>query len=170
VFCLLLVIGLMALGPDAERPGGARRLPADGPVPLHRPGRRHRVIHWRSLILIVGMLPFSLALQRTGGIDLAADALVDLVGDYRLRPVLACLFALTALIGLKVSNTATAVLMAPVALALARHLDTPISSPVNALVSTAGNYGFGDFVKVGLPLTAMVLLLSVGLVPWLLPP
>lgn len=189
VFCLLLVIGLMLSGlmPNVQAAlvgcllmGLFRCIDLDA---------AYRAIHWRSLILIVGMLPFSLALQRTGGIDLAADALLDLVGGYGLRLVLACLFALTALIGLVVSNTATAVLMAPVALALARHLDasphpfammvalaassgflTPISSPVNTLVSTAGNYGFGDFVKVGLPLTAMVLLLSVALVPWLLPP
>jgi di/tricarboxylate transporter len=79
--------------------------------------------------------------------------------------------------------------MAPVALALAKHLDaspypfammvalaassgfmTPISSPVNTLVSTAGNYSFGDFVKIGLPLAVMVGVVSVLLVPWLLPP
>lgn len=125
------------------------------------------------------MLPFSLALQRTGGIDLAADGLLALVGDFGVRPVLASLFVLSTLIGLLVPNTATAVQMAPVALALAQHLDaspypfammvtlaassgflTPISSPVITPVSTAGNYAFGDFVKVGLPLATMVLLLA----------
>src|SRR5262245_34905620 len=76
-------------------------------------------IYWKSLVLIVGMMPFSLALQRTGGVSLAAYGLTrmtDAVGPYGL---LAALFAVTAMLGLFVSNTATAVLMAPVGLAVA---------------------------------------------------
>jgi di/tricarboxylate transporter len=134
------------------------------------------------------MLPFSLALQRTGGVDLAAQALLDAVGGAGLRAVLASVFALTAVIGLVISNTATAVLMTPVALALAQHLRaspypfamivalasstafmTPVSSPVNTLVSTAGNYSFGDFMKIGTPLAIAVMAVSVLIVPWLLP-
>lgn len=148
----------------------------------------YRSIHWRSLVLIVGMLPFSLALQRTGGVDIAAQALLDAVGGAGLRAVLASVFALTAVIGLVISNTATAVLMTPVALALAQHLHasrypfamtvalasstafmTPISSPVNTLVSTAGNYSFGDFFRIGTPLAIIVMAVSVTIVPWLLP-
>jgi di/tricarboxylate transporter len=148
----------------------------------------YRAIHWRSLVLIVGMLPFSLALQLTGGVDIAAQALLDAVGGAGLRAVLASVFALTAMIGLVISNTATAVLMTPVALALAQHLRaspypfamivalasstafmTPISSPVNTLVSTAGNYSFGDFFRIGTPLAIAVMALSVLIVPWLLP-
>ena len=68
------------------------------------------------------MLPFSLALQRTGGVDLAADALIAAVGGAGPRVVLASLFAITAILGLFISNTATAVLMAPVALAMAEDL------------------------------------------------
>ena len=68
------------------------------------------------------MLPFSLALQRTGGVDLAADALIAAVGGAGPRVVLASLFAITAVLGLFISNTATAVLMAPVALAIANDL------------------------------------------------
>jgi di/tricarboxylate transporter len=60
----------------------------------------YRSINWNSLILIVGMLPFSLALQRTGGIDLAADAVVGLVGGTAPRLVLATLFVITAMLGL----------------------------------------------------------------------
>ena len=135
------------------------------------------------MILIVGMLPFSLALQRTGGVDLAADAVVHLVGGASPRLVLATLFVITAVLGLFISNTATAVLMAPVALAIAKDLGaspypfamiialaassafmTPISSPVNTLVVGPGQYSFGDFVKVGVPFT-VVLVVSVLLVP-----
>lgn len=148
----------------------------------------YRSIHWKSLILIVGMLPFSIALQKTGGVDLAAEGLMAVtagLGDYG---VLACLFGITAILGLFISNTATAVLMAPVALAIAGDLNaspypfamivalaastafmTPISSPVNTLVVAPGNYRFGDFVKVGVPFSLVVMAVSVFLVPWLLP-
>jgi di/tricarboxylate transporter len=145
-------------------------------------------ISWKTLILIVGMLPFSLALQRTGGVDLAADAVLHLVGGASPRLVLATLFVITALLGLFISNTATAVLMAPVALAIAKDLGaspypfamiialaastafmTPISSPVNTLVVGPGQYRFGDFVKVGVPFAIVVAIVSVLLVPVFLP-
>ena len=148
----------------------------------------YRSINWKSLILIVGMLPFSLALQRTGGVDLAADAVLGLVGGAAPRLVLASLFVITAGLGLFISNTATAVLMAPVALAIAKDLGaspypfamivalaastafmTPISSPVNTLVVGPGQYSFGDFVKVGAPFSVVVAIVSVLLVPIFLP-
>jgi di/tricarboxylate transporter len=145
-------------------------------------------IHWQSLVLIVGMLPFSLALQRTGGVDLAAGLLLDAVGQANPHAVLAALFAVTALFGLFISNTATAVLMAPVALAVAQSLGaspypfamivalaasaafmTPVSSPVNTLVIGPGNYRFGDFVRIGVPFTILVMVFSVVAVPLLFP-
>jgi di/tricarboxylate transporter len=148
----------------------------------------YRCINWKSLILIVGMLPFSLALQRTGGVDLAADAVLGVVGGAAPRLVLAVLFVITAALGLFISNTATAVLMAPVALAIAKDLGaspypfamtvalaastafmTPISSPVNTLVVGPGQYSFGDFVKVGTPFAIIVAVVSVLLVPIFLP-
>jgi di/tricarboxylate transporter len=148
----------------------------------------YRSISWKTLILIVGMLPFSLALQRTGGVDLAADAVVGLVGEAAPRFVLATLFVITAMLGLFISNTATAVLMAPVALAIAKDLGaspypfamiialaastafmTPISSPVNTLVVGPGQYSFGDFVKVGAPFSIIAAIVSVLLVPIFLP-
>jgi di/tricarboxylate transporter len=148
----------------------------------------YKAIHWPILILIVGMMPFALALQKTGGIELAVEGLLRLFGDREPRVLLAVLFALTAVVGLFISNTATAVLMAPVALSVARVLNaspypfamiialassaafmTPISSPVNTLVLGPGQYRFGDFVKVGVPFTLLVLLISVLLVPWLFP-
>jgi di/tricarboxylate transporter len=145
-------------------------------------------IHWKSLVLIVGMMPFSLALERTGGVALAAAALAEIAYTTGPHVLLAALFAVTALIGMFVSNTATAVLMAPVAIGVATQLGvspypfamtvaiaasaafmTPVSSPVNTLVVGPGNYTLGDFVKVGVPLTVLVLVLSVVLIPWLYP-
>ncbi len=148
----------------------------------------YRSIHWQTLVLIVGMLPFSIALQATGGTDLAAGWLLGIVGDASPRAVLAALFALTAALGMFISNTATAVLMAPVAIALAAALGlspypfamtvalaasaafmTPVSSPVNTLVVGPGNYGFFDFVKVGVPFALVALIVSVALVPLVFP-
>ncbi len=148
----------------------------------------YRSIHWKTLILIVGMLPFSIALQQAGGTDLAADWLLTTVGAGSTRLVLATLFVVTAILGLFISNTATAVLMAPVAVALASALGaspypfamtvalaasaafmTPVSSPVNMLVVGPGNYRFVDFVKIGTPLTLITLVVTVLLVPVILP-
>jgi len=148
----------------------------------------YRSIQWQSLMLIVGMLPFATALQNTGGISLAAGLLNSLVGGYHPSLILAILFILTALMGLFISNTATAVLMAPVAIAVANDLNlsvypfaltvafaassafmTPVSSPVNTLVVVPGNYKFMDFVKVGVPLTILIMLTTVLLIPILFP-
>ena len=90
----------------------------------------YKSIHWPTLILIVGMLPFALALQKTGGVDLIVGALISAVGDMGPRVMLASLFALCAIIGLFISNTATAVLMAPIALGTAQQMGiSPIRSP-----------------------------------------
>ncbi|AUB82659.1 SLC13 family permease [Candidatus Thiodictyon syntrophicum] len=147
----------------------------------------YRAIQWKGLIMIVGMLPFALALDRTGGVDLAAQALVGLAGGAGPYAILALLFGLTVVLGLFIVNTANAVLLIPIGLAMADALNaspypfamiialaascafmTPIS-PVNTLVATAGNYSFADFIRIGLPLTLIVMVVSVLLVPWLLP-
>jgi len=182
--CLLLTVGLMVSGviPNVQAVLiGCLLMGLGGCADLRG---AYRSIHWPSLVLIVGMLPFSLALQRTGGVDLAADLLLDAVGDAGPRVVLAAIFVVTAAFGMFISNTAIAVLMAPVALAIAAHLGlspypfamtvalaasaafmTPVSSPVNALVVGPGGYRFVDFVKVGTPLALLTLVLVVVLVP-----
>lgn len=145
-------------------------------------------IHWASLILIVGMIPFSVALQKTGGVDLIVQGMLQLVGDWDYHAILMSLFILCAAIGLFISNTATAVLMAPIAITMAEQLNaspvpfamiiaisasaafmTPISSPVNTMVLGPGGYKFMDFVKVGVPFTILVMLVSVFLIPILFP-
>ncbi|WP_457914006.1 SLC13 family permease [Candidatus Hartigia pinicola] len=148
----------------------------------------YKAIHWPSIILIVGMMPFSLALQKTGGISLAVNFLMNIAGNMEPRIMLLCLFILCASIGLFISNTVTAVLMAPIAISAANHMSlsplpfamivgiaassafmTPISSPVNTLVLTPGNYKFSDFVKIGVPFTMIVMLISVLIIPILFP-
>jgi di/tricarboxylate transporter len=186
--CLALVIGLMVSGvvPNVQAALiGCLLMGLCGCVTLET---AYRSIDWKTIVLIVGMLPFSTALQRTGGVDLAADALMHAIGGAGTYAVLASIFAITALLGLFISNTATAVLMAPVALAIAKDFHaspypfamivalgastafvTPVSSPVNTLVVGPGNYTFGDFVKVGAPFAIVVMIVSVLMVPWLLP-
>lgn len=148
----------------------------------------YRSIRWDTLVLIVGMIPFALALEKTGGVELAATGLLQFVGESHPYLVLGSLFVLTAGIGLFISNTATAVLMAPIALNIATQLGasplpftvivalaasasfmTPVSSPVNTLVMVPGNYRFGDFVRIGVPFTVLVLIVSVLMVPLLFP-
>ncbi|THF64504.1 SLC13 family permease [Pseudothauera nasutitermitis] len=149
----------------------------------------YRSIHWQSLILIIGMLPFATALQKTGGIDVIVSALLGLTGEASPRAVMAVLFVLTAVVGLFISNTATAVLMAPIGIGLAQQLGaspypfamtvalaasaafmTPVSSPVNTLVLGPGHYRFTDFVRIGVPFTLIVLVICVVLLPVLFPP
>jgi di/tricarboxylate transporter len=185
---LALVVGLMISGviPNVQAALiGCLLMGLFGCIDL---ASAYRSIDWKTIVLIVGMLPFSLALQRTGGVDLAADSLHALTSGAGTHVVLATLFAITALLGMFISNTATAVLMAPVALALAKDLQaspypfamivalaastafmTPVSSPVNTLVVAPGNYTFADFVRVGVPFSVIVLIVCVTLVPWLLP-
>lgn len=188
IACLLLMVGLMISGvvPNVQAALIAALLM--GALRCIDFESAYRSIHWKSLILIVGMLPFSLALQRTGGVDLAADGLMATIGGAGPYVVLGSIFLITAMLGLFISNTATAVLMAPVALAIASDMNaspypfamivalaastafmTPISSPVNTLVVGPGNYKFGDFVKVGVPFSLVVMIVSVILVPWIMP-
>ena len=187
VLILILTVTLMATGllPNVHAALlGAFLMGAFGCIKIDQ---AYRAIQWRSLIMIVGMMPFALALERTGGVALAAEGLVQLLGDANPRIILAALFTLTVISGLFIVNTANAVLLIPIALAVAQHLGaspypfamivalgasitfmTPIS-PINIMVQNKGNYSFADFVRLGFPLTLIVGTLSVFLVAWLLP-
>lgn len=145
-------------------------------------------IHLPSIVLIVGMMPFSIALQKTGGVDLIVSLLLDIMRGMDVHFVLIVLFVFTAIISAFISNTATAILVMPIAIAIAQQLNysaipfamivaisasaafmTPVSSPVNTMVLAPGGYKFMDFVKVGVPFTLLVMLLSVFLVPIMFP-
>ncbi len=185
---LALMIGLMASGVAPNVQAALIACLLLGLFGCIDTASAYRSIHWQTLVLIIGMLPFALALQRTGGVDLAAGLLLGTIGDASPRLVLGALFAVTTLLGLFISNTATAVLMAPIALSVAASLDaspypfamtvalassaafmTPVSSPVNVLVVGPGGYTFMDFVRIGVPLAILTGLVCVLLVPWLLP-
>ncbi|HDL2148593.1 TPA: SLC13 family permease [Mannheimia haemolytica] len=145
-------------------------------------------IHMPSIVLIVGMMPFSIALQKTGGVDLTVRLLLDAMQGLDVHFVLIVLFVVTAIISAFISNTATAILVMPIAIAIANQLGyspapfvmtvavsasaafmTPVSSPVNTMVLAPAGYKFIDFVKVGVPFTVLVMLVSVFVIPMLFP-
>ncbi|AUB82303.1 SLC13 family permease [Candidatus Thiodictyon syntrophicum] len=143
----------------------------------------YRVISWKTVVLIAGMLPLATALTKTGATVLMANQLVATLGSLGPIAMLAVLFLVTAVVGLFISNSATAVLIAPIAIQAAQSLHvspqafamtvsiaccaafvTPVSSPVNMLVMEPGGYRFGDYVKVGLPLLLLTMVVTIALV------
>ncbi len=145
-------------------------------------------INWESVILIAAILPMATALENTGGMSLAANALFELARGYGPHALLLAVFVLTSGLSQLVSNTATTVLAAPIALNAATALQinpdavlmtvaiaastaflTPVASPVNTLVYNPGNYRFADFARIGLPLQLLLLLATLLLVPLLFP-
>ena len=143
----------------------------------------YRVVSWKTVVLIAGMLPLATALTKTGATTLMANGLVTTLGPLGPISMLAVLFFVTALVGLFLSNSATAVLIAPIAIDAAETLHvsprafamtvaiaccaafvTPVSSPVNMLVMEPGGYAFSDYAKVGLPLLVLTMLVTVALV------
>ena len=153
-----------------------------------RPQEVYRTISWESLVLIAGMLPMSTALQKVGGVEYIVDGLMAGVGGMGPLAVLAGLFVITSLFTQFISNTATAVLIAPIAYTAAVRMGvapqaflmavavaascafaTPIASPVNTLVLAPGGYRFFDFVKVGVPLVVLMLGASMIVLPLLFP-
>jgi len=148
----------------------------------------YKAVDWKSVVLIAGMLPMSTALERVGLINLTAQGLTNLLGVWGPLAVLAGLFLLVAVLTQVLSNTATTVLVAPIALAAAQGMGvqpyaflmavamaasmgfaSPVASPVNTLVMGAGNYRFGDYARVGVPLIILTMLLSVLVLPLLWP-
>lgn len=188
IFCLVLMVALMLTDEIPNPIAAIIACLLMGKFRCINAESAYKAIHWPSIILIVGMMPFALALQKTGGVDLVVKGLMDVAGGEGPYLMLGCLFMMCAAIGLFISNTATAVLMAPIALAAAKSMGvspypfamvvamaasaafmTPVSSPVNTLVLGPGKYSFGDFVKIGVPFTILVMVVCVLLIPVLFP-
>ena len=135
----------------------------------------YKTINWESIVLIAAMMPMSTALEKTGASALVSQGLVDSLGAMGPTALLAGIYFTTSLMTMFISNTATAVLMAPIALVAAQQVGvspysflfavtlgasmcfaSPFSTPPNALVMKAGGYTFMDYVKVGLPLQIII--------------
>lgn len=148
----------------------------------------YKTINWESLVLIAAMMPMSVALEKTGASALLSHTLVDGLGVVGPVALLAGIYFTTSLLTLFISNTATAVLMAPIALSSAAEMGvspyaflfavtlgasmcfaSPFSTPPNALVMQAGRYSFMDYIKVGIPLQVIMGLVMLIVLPLLFP-
>lgn len=148
----------------------------------------YKTINWESIVLIAAMMPMSLALEKTGASEYISNSLVSGLGAYGPHLLLAGIYFTTSLMTMFISNTATAVLFAPIALHSAMQVGvspvpflfavtvgasmcfaSPFSTPPNALVMPAGQYTFMDYVKVGLPLQIIMGVIMVLVLPLLFP-
>ena len=148
----------------------------------------YKTINWESIVLIAAMMPMSTALEKTGASALVSQGLVDSLGSMGPTALLAGIYFTTSLMTMFISNTATAVLMAPIALVAAQQVGvspysflfavtlgasmcfaSPFSTPPNALVMKAGGYTFMDYVKVGLPLQIVIGVVMTFVLPLLFP-
>ncbi|RZU11098.1 citrate transporter [Kribbella rubisoli] len=148
------------------------------------PSQAYRAISWQIVVLIGSLIPLSGAIQSSGGADRIADLIIDAVGPGRPYLLLLALFVVTAALGQMVSNTATVLIVAPIAVAAAEgtgtnvkpvlmliavagaaSLLTPISTPANMMIMSPAGYRFGDYWKLGLVVMAWWLLTAIIIVP-----
>jgi di/tricarboxylate transporter len=145
-------------------------------------------INWESVVLIAAMLPMATALEKTGGVLYLSDLIIGILGIYGPIALMGGFYFSTMLFSQFISNTATAVLFAPIAITTAINVGaspypfliavsvaasmafaTPVASPTNALVMTAGGYKFSDFVKVGVPLQIVIWIVMMFTIPYFFP-
>lgn len=148
----------------------------------------YKTINWETIVLFAAMLPMSLALEKTGVSELISGSLVSSLGSYGPLALMAGIYFTTSLLTMFISNTVTAVLMAPIALQSAVQIGispvpllfgvtvaasmcfaSPFSTPPNALVMPVGQYTFMDYIKVGLPLQIIMGIVMVLVLPLLFP-
>ena len=148
----------------------------------------YKTINWETIVLFAAMLPMSLALEKTGVSGYISGALVSGLGNFGPVALLAGIYFTASLMTMFISNTVTAVLMAPIALQSAIQLGvspvpflfavtvaasmcfaSPFSTPPNALVMPAGQYTFMDYIKVGLPLQIIMGIVMIVVLPLLFP-
>lgn len=148
----------------------------------------YKMIGWESIVLIAAMMPMSTALEKTGISAAIAHTLVETLSAYGPVATLAGVYLVTSLLSTFISNSATAILVAPIAVTASAEMGaaaapflmtaavaasacfaTPICTPPNAMVMSAGHYTFMDYVKVGLPLQVVLGVIAVLVIPLLFP-
>ena len=148
----------------------------------------YKTINWQTIVLFAAMLPMSTALEKTGASGMIADFIINTFGSSGPYLALAAVYFATSTMTIFISNTVTAVLMAPIALQCAIGIGvnplsflfavtvgasmcfaSPFSTPPNALVMPAGQYTFMDYVKVGLPLQILMGVIMVFVLPLIFP-
>ncbi len=148
----------------------------------------YQAIDGPVIVLLAAMIPVGEALETSGGADLIANGLLRFGSDWPVVLTLIGLFLLSTLLSNVVNNAAAALLMAPIAVSLANGFDvsldpflmvvavsascaflTPIGHQSNTLVLGPGGYRFGDYWKLGLPLSLVVLTVSIPMILWVWP-
>ncbi len=148
----------------------------------------YQAIDWRVIVLLAGVLPLGIAMQKSGLAQTVADFGVDMVGGFGPLAVLAAIYLITALLTELMSNNAAAVLITPIAFSTAVSLDvsptpflvavmfaastsfaTPVGYQTNTMVYNAGNYRFVDFMRMGIPLNLLFWGLAVYFIPTFFP-
>jgi di/tricarboxylate transporter len=147
-------------------------------------GQAYRAVSWQVVILIGGLIPLSTAIETSGAADRIAERLIAVVGSGHPILVLVALFLLTSCLGQFISNTATVLIVIPIALAAAHESAvsplpilmavavagagsflTPVATPANMMVQSPGGYRFGDYWRLGLPLLVAWLALALLVIP-----
>lgn len=176
---LLLAVGVVPPSIAALLAAGAMVLLRVVTVP-----QAHRSISWTTLILVAGMIPLSTAIQTSGAADLIAHGIVDVLGDASPYLLLLGISVVTVVLGQLISNMATALILAPIAVAVAAETGispvpllmavavsaaasflTPVATPANTMVLGPGGYRFGDYWKLGLPLVGLFIAVATLVVP-----
>ncbi|NNE78509.1 MAG: SLC13 family permease, partial [Pricia sp.] len=156
-----------------------------GCVPI---SKAYKGISWTSVVMIAAMIPMGLALQKTGTAQVVSNGLVNALGSIHPVLLLGGIFLVTTVFSQTINNSATAVLMAPIAITAAVSMGvspapfmivvaisastaflTPVGTTTNAMVLGAGGYKFMDYVKVGGPLLLLIFVSSMLLVPMIWP-
>jgi di/tricarboxylate transporter len=141
-------------------------------------------IGWKSVFLVAGMLPMGIALTKTQAASLIAQQLDVLTSGHGSMVILAGLFLVTMLLTQAINGAVAAAVLGPIAITLAQQTNsdprslvmgvavacsmafaTPLSHAVNVLVMSPGGYTFRDYVKVGLPLTAILFVVAMIVLP-----
>lgn len=182
----VLAVTVVLLASGVTAPAVAGLVGAGGMVALRVLTERqvYRAVSWQTVVLIGGLIPLSVAIQTSGAADEIARHLVALVEGGGDRLLLAAIFLLTLLLGQVVSNTATVLVVTPIALAAAADAGvaaaptlmlvavagaasflTPIATPANMIVMGPGGYRFGDYWRLGLATTAVWFVLAIALIP-----
>ncbi|TFB87553.1 SLC13/DASS family transporter [Cryobacterium algoricola] len=184
---LVVLLGMVILLATGIVPAALAALAAAAAMVLFRVltiGQAHRAISWTTLILVGGMIPLSTAIQVSGAADLIAGGLVSAVGGASPYLLVLGIAGVTVVLGQLISNMATALIIAPIAIAIAGETGisplpllmavavaaaasflTPVATPANTMVLGPGAYRFGDYWKLGLPLVVLFLLVATLLVP-----
>ena len=184
VLVLAALVGMLASGQVPPAIAGLTAAVAMVLLRVVTATQAYRAVSWQTVVLVGGLIPLSTAISSSGAADQVASLLIDAVGTGRPYLLLAGIFLLTATLGQVVSNTATVLVVVPIAVAAAEAtgasakpvlmvvaiagcaaLLTPIATPGNMMIMTPAGYRFGDYWKLGLPVMVWWFLVAIVVVP-----